>query len=215
MRSFLLRRVSSWRAKSGRRRATAPRSSPRAFFFEPRTTGPRGARAPPRAPPSLPRPRRPARSTLPGDDRPDRLALAELDGLNDPNPYGQKPLVNNDPTQPNDAYFQHVDWIVSKANSLGIYVGFLPTWGDKWNQKWGVGPEVFTPANARAYGEWLGRRYADDSNIIWILGGDRPAETNSHKEITRAMARIALGLQFLCGVQQATRALERLPVGEI
>jgi hypothetical protein len=62
LRSFLLRRVSSRRAKSGRRRAAAPRSSPRAFFFEPRTTGPRGAHAPTRAPPPLPRPGRPARS---------------------------------------------------------------------------------------------------------------------------------------------------------
>ena len=44
-----------------------------------------------------------------------------------------------------------------KANSLGLYVGLLPTWGDKWNKKWGVGPEIFTPANAEAYGA-LARR---------------------------------------------------------
>ena len=25
----------------------------------------------------------------------------------------------------------------------------LPTWGDKWNKKWGVGPEIFTPAERR------------------------------------------------------------------
>jgi len=54
------------------------------------------------------------------------VALAELDGLNDPNAYGEKPLINNDPTQPNEAYFQHVDWIVKRANELGIYVGFCP-----------------------------------------------------------------------------------------
>src|SRR5689334_15331977 len=28
------------------------------------------------------------------------VALAELDGLNDPNPYGNRPLVNDDPTKP-------------------------------------------------------------------------------------------------------------------
>ena len=39
------------------------------------------------------------------------------------------------------------------------------------------------------YGEWLGRRYKDTANIIWILGGDRPVETDTHKEIIRAMAR--------------------------
>src|SRR5688500_8547445 len=28
------------------------------------------------------------------------VALAELNGLNDPNPYGHKPLIDNDPTKP-------------------------------------------------------------------------------------------------------------------
>lgn len=116
------------------------------------------------------------------------VVLAELNGLVDPNPYGQTPLRNNDPTQPNEAYFKHVDWIVSKANSLGLYIGMLPTWGDKWNKKWGVGPEVFTPANAEVYGQWLGRRYKD-AGLVWILGGDRPIENENHKEIIRAMAR--------------------------
>ncbi len=116
------------------------------------------------------------------------VALAELDGLNDPNANGDRPLEGKDPTKPNEKYFAHVDQIVKKANDLGLYVGFLPTWGDKWNKKWGAGPEIFTVANAEQYGEWLGRRYKD-AGLIWILGGDRPAETNSHKEITRAMAR--------------------------
>lgn len=116
------------------------------------------------------------------------VVLAELDGLNDPNPYGHTPLRNNNPTQPNEDYFAHVDWIVTRANALGLYVGMLPTWGDKWNRaKWGVGPEIFTPENARAYGEWLGRRYRN-AGIIWIVGGDRPIEVDSHRAITRAMA---------------------------
>lgn len=116
------------------------------------------------------------------------VVLAELDGLRDPNPYGHRPLANDDPTQPNEEYFKHVDWIVERANALGMYIGMLPTWGDKWNIRRGAGPEIFTPANAQTYGEWLGRRYKD-ANIIWILGGDRAVENDTHKEITRAMAR--------------------------
>lgn len=116
------------------------------------------------------------------------VVLAEEDGLNDPNPYGHRPLIDNDPTRPNEPYFEHVDYIVNVMESLGLWCGMLPTWGDKWNaSKWGVGPEVFTPANARIYGEWLGRRYRDKP-IIWILGGDRPVETQTHRDIINAMA---------------------------
>lgn len=116
------------------------------------------------------------------------VALAEFDGLTTPNAYGRLPLANNDPLQPDEEYFRHVDWIVAKANSLGIYVGLLPTWGDKWNKKWGKGPEIFTPANAEAYGRWIGTRYRN-AGIVWILGGDRPVESDAHREIIRAMAR--------------------------
>lgn len=115
------------------------------------------------------------------------VVLAELDGLRVPNAYGHTPLIDNDPTRPNEAYFRYVDWIVGRANELGLYVGLLPTWGDKWNLKWGVGPGIFTPENARVYGEWLGRRYRD-AGVIWILGGDRPIETDAHRTIIRAMA---------------------------
>lgn len=122
------------------------------------------------------------------------VALAELDGLRTPNPYGHTPLVNLDPVQPDvrpgdeNDYWDHVDFIVREANRRGLYIGFLPTWGDKWNLKWGVGPEIFTPANAERYGEWLGRRYRQ-AGLIWILGGDRPVESELHGEIIRAMAR--------------------------
>jgi hypothetical protein len=116
------------------------------------------------------------------------VVLAELDGLNDPNPYGERPLIGNDPARPNDAYFAHVDWVVARANALGIYVGMLPTWGDKWNRRNGAGPEIFTVANAEIYGEWLGRRYKN-AGIVWIVGGDRQVESSAHIDIMRAMAR--------------------------
>jgi hypothetical protein len=115
------------------------------------------------------------------------VALAELDGLGTPNAYGHISLHHNDPTQPNEEYFRHVDFAVNKAEELGLYIGMLPTWGDKVNRKWGGGPEIFTPENARIYGEFLGRRYRDKP-IIWILGGDRPVDTETHLAIWRAMA---------------------------
>src|SRR3989337_1705715 len=83
------------------------------------------------------------------------VALAELDGLHDPNAYGEVPLENDDPTRPREAYFQHVDFIVRKAEQHGLYIGMLPTWGDKvFRHTWGKGPEIFNADNARTYGKW-------------------------------------------------------------
>lgn len=132
------------------------------------------------------------------------VALAEFDGLNTPNANGDRPLLNNDPQTPNDAYFKHVDYVIDKAAELGLAVGFLPTWGDKvFKNKWGDGPEVFTPENARTYGQWLGNRYKNRQNIIWILGGDRtPRENSQDVAIWRAMAE---GIQ--AGVGGAEKAL--------
>lgn len=118
------------------------------------------------------------------------VALAEFDGLKEPNPYGETPLLNNDPTTPNEAYFKHVDYILDKAAQYGLMIGFLPTWGDKvFKDKWGKGPEIFTTTNARTYGRYLGNRYKNRPNIIWILGGDRnPRDGSSDVAVWREMA---------------------------
>ena len=124
------------------------------------------------------------------------VAIAELDGHTDPNPYGHLPLVDLDPARPavkdgpNNDYWDHVDFIVDAANRRGIYVGFLPTWGRFWRDTANERKPIFTPDNAEAYGQWLGKRYRD-KGIVWILGGDRPVENDTHREIIR---RMALGL---------------------
>lgn len=115
------------------------------------------------------------------------VALAELDGLTAPNPYGHLPLRNSDPLQPNEDYFKHIDWVVAQAARRGLWIAMVPTWGDKWNLKWGPGPEIFTPENAAWYGEWIGKRYKE-AQVLWILGGDRGIESERHRQINRAMA---------------------------
>lgn len=107
------------------------------------------------------------------------VCLAEFGGLVEPNRYGHLPLIGSDPARPDvregpdNDYWDHVDWIVAKAAEKGIYIAMLPTWGDKVSRQWGQGPEIFNETNARSYGQWLGRRYADAPNLIWVNGGDR------------------------------------------
>lgn len=118
------------------------------------------------------------------------VALAELDGVDTPNAYGHKPLIDRNPAHPdckegeNDDYWDNVDFIISNANSMGLYVGLLPTWGRWWNDN----NPIFNTGNAEEYGRWIAHRYAK-YNVIWVLGGDRNPDAHEKQEIIRAMAR--------------------------
>src|SRR3954452_13870395 len=122
------------------------------------------------------------------------VAIAELDGHTDPNAYGHLPLVDLDPTRPavvdgpDNDYWDHVDYVVNKAESLGLFISFLPTWGRYWHDKVKDGKPLFNEANAASYGEWLGAR-KKHKPIIWILGGDRSVENDEQRAVIRAMAR--------------------------
>jgi len=121
------------------------------------------------------------------------VALAEFDGIKSPNRYGDFPLVNEDPTQlaitpgidssnkDQYDYWDHVDFVFKTATAKGLYIGLLPTWGDKLTRDWGDGPVIFNTENAMIYGRILGKRYGK-YNVIWILGGDRPAVYEGRKE---------------------------------
>lgn len=131
------------------------------------------------------------------------VALAELDGLTDPNAYGDLPFVDRDPSKPAITpgsspgnaqqydYWDHVDYVVDQANARGIYIAFLPTWG-RWVTDAKRSADVLKPANMQAYGEFLGKRYGK-KGIIWVLGGDRTATT--FEETWNLLAKgIAIGV---------------------
>ncbi|MCU7694794.1 glycoside hydrolase family 140 protein [Haoranjiania flava] len=120
------------------------------------------------------------------------VVLAENDGLRIPNAYGDLPLIGLSPEKPNERYFMHVDFIVNKAASLGLYIAMLPTWADKVpSNRPEPGPVVFNRHNASSFGEFLGNRYKKQP-VIWILGGDRDVQDQEVFEIWKAMA---LGLK--------------------
>lgn len=114
------------------------------------------------------------------------VALAELGGIDVPNPYGHLPLADRDPTKPNENYFGHVDQIVQYAGELGLFTAFLPTWGSFWKLD-GRDTAIFTVKNARIYGRFIGERYRDKA-VIWILGGDQNIESREEYAIIEAMA---------------------------
>jgi uncharacterized protein DUF4038/collagenase-like protein with putative collagen-binding domain len=119
------------------------------------------------------------------------VVLAELDGLHATNANGDLPLMNDDPAKPIEAYFKYVDTLIDLAAKYNLYIALLPTWGDKvFKNSWGRGPEIFNIDNGYAYGKWIGARYKNRTNIIWVVGGDRnPRDNSQDVAIWRAMAK--------------------------
>jgi len=110
------------------------------------------------------------------------------------NQYGQFPFMNflsdsiPDFTTPNDKYFAHVDTIIHIALKKRIQVMMTPSYTGYINLKEGWYKEVVANGKERCreYGRYLGKRYADFPNIIWIMDGDRNPDSIS-KPIIREM----------------------------
>ncbi len=61
-------------------------------------------------------------------------------------------------------YWNHLDYIVMMAERQGIYIAMDCIWGGQVSR--------LTPEKAAKYGRFLGERYKDCPNIIWMIGGD-------------------------------------------
>lgn len=129
------------------------------------------------------------------------VALAELSGLTATNAYGDLPLIDKNPEKPAVTpgsrlnhqleydYWDHLDYIIDTAESFGIYVALLPSWGSYlWENASQKADPIFNESNATVYGEWLGERYAKQDNLIWVLGGDRIPDSRDKLTIVRNMA---------------------------
>ncbi|MGK2868821.1 MAG: glycoside hydrolase family 140 protein [Mycobacterium sp.] len=97
------------------------------------------------------------------------------------NPYGQK-IWDSDASQPNPAFFDHIDFIVAEAEARGMHAAIAPAWVKHVTPPRGDG---LTVHNAYGFGQWVGRRYRDRP-IIWIMGGD---DDNWHVPIVNEVAR--------------------------
>ncbi len=112
--------------------------------------------------------------------------------------YDPAEIITTPGNDPSDAveydYWDHVDYVLDKAEENGLYVALLPTWGNyvsgTTSYAVNMSSNIFTPSTARTYGEFLGRRYGHRPNIIWVLGGDRSAvyPNGDFRAVWRSMA---------------------------
>jgi len=99
--------------------------------------------------------------------------------------YGQNPFTTpGDFSTPNEKYFAHADRVIRKAQEKGIvvflapiYLGYMGT-DEGWIEELAKnGPE-----KALAWGRYVGGRYRNFNNIVWIIGGDHNPD-NVRKEV--------------------------------
>ncbi len=105
------------------------------------------------------------------------------------NPERPAVIPGNNPENAREYdYWDHVDFAVKTAENKGIYLALLPSWGE-WVTPRSEKALFNTKEQAYNYGWFVGNRYRNSPNIIWILGGDRhPDERSNGLELWRAMA---------------------------
>ncbi len=116
--------------------------------------------------------------------------------------YGNLPfLVDGDFTTPNPDYFDNADYVIDKAREMGMEVFLFPAYlgyddGGSHEEGWYTEVNANGPSKMYQYGKYLGQRYKDYKNIIWVMGGDC-APGNAIDEI-REMVR---GIEETAGPQ--------------
>ncbi len=106
------------------------------------------------------------------------------------NRAGQKPFMGTpDFGQTNDAYFMHIEEVLRVADSLNLLVAVAPFWQSCCRDGYGSPGRFFEqngPEKARQLGDYLGRRFRNHNNLIWIMGGDN--DPGSDRAVIDALA---------------------------
>jgi hypothetical protein len=80
----------------------------------------------------------------------------------------------------NEAYWQHVDFIISRAKAHGLYVALFAWWGESADdpdgfRKAGMPTRQFfadPDTQNGQYGQLLGKRYNHEPHLIWVGAGE-------------------------------------------
>ena len=90
------------------------------------------------------------------------------------NYYNEPPFTGQLFTTPNENYFNHADYVIESAAKRGIIILLFPLYlgYDCGIDGWCEDARAATNEDLRFYGQYLGKRYRNFTNIIWCAGGD-------------------------------------------
>ncbi|HEX5787432.1 MAG TPA: glycoside hydrolase family 140 protein [Woeseiaceae bacterium] len=105
---------------------------------------------------------------------PQMATAAGAPALTDGDPARPRVTPGSDPDESDEYdYWDHLDWVVSLAAELGMYLALVPCWGTV------ADAGALNADNAEAYGRFLGERYRGKPNIVWLNGGDTLGASNT------------------------------------
>jgi len=98
------------------------------------------------------------------------------------NAYGDAPFaIPGDFGTPNDRYFDHADWVLARAEQMGLLVMLTPMYMGNGGGDEGWYQEIRRSGadKIRDFGRYIGRRFKAHRNVLWIQGGDyNPPDKN-------------------------------------
>lgn len=110
---------------------------------------------------------------------------------------GHVPFANNnDFTTTNDDYFNDAEWFIQQANARGMLVFLTPSYlgygcGD---EGWCAEMKANGVAKLTQYGRYVGQKFHNDPNIVWLEGGDHTPSTTGNPSEMDLVNAIANGI---------------------
>lgn len=107
--------------------------------------------------------------------------------------YGNAPFNGQDFTNENPAYWDRVDRTLSWAARHGITVFASPAFvGYDCTNGYCESYRRTSADELVAYGRFLGKRYRDASNLVWVIGGDADPKD---KDVQAKLHALAIGIR--------------------
>lgn len=97
----------------------------------------------------------------------------------EPNINGDLPFTDNDPLQPNEDYFRHIDAVLDRASAMDDLMLVIGAYHMRYTDG------CFTEDNVREWGRWLGERYRNTPGVVWSM---YPAAKPEYLPICRELA---------------------------
>ncbi len=100
-------------------------------------------------------------------------------------------------TDPVEAYWLKADHFISEADRLGIVVWATPAYlgFGQGEEGWGATIQANGTTRMATYGTWLATRYADDGNLVWVLGGDAVPDSGDVGDLSAHYQALAQALR--------------------